>query len=169
MPQHFLKYWRWQSILDQLNGKAPYATHAASEQYARIKLGDVIWFVCVEPESGSMYLAGRLNVGWIGSRAKAARLLQRKDLPEYSVHIIAQDRIDGKKHGQRFRLIDLDIIALQLRFISSTGRDRLSYYDTRVHPTQLQAMRRLTPASAILLESIWALAQPSPARKKADH
>lgn len=162
MGNHYLKYWRWQTIQRRLDDENRWLTHASSKQYSRVNLGDVVWMVCIEPSAGALHLAGRLEIGWIGSRSAAQALLKRDDLPDYAIHVIARAMIEQQTPGEPFRLINLGFTALQLRFISPTGRDRLSLYETRIHPSQLQAMRHLTPASAVLLDSIWRMDARSP-------
>ena len=91
--------------------------------------------------------------------------------------------VDGTEEFPKF--LDISAHAAKLRIDSPDDKDRLNVVDGRVNPQQLQAMRKLTDASAALLRKIWddagpglrdisrlkpskkaARAAPAPARKK---
>ena len=70
-------------------------------------------------------------------------------------HIFAADK------GEFAKFLDISSHAAQLRFISSTGKDRLSVTDGQIFdPQQLRAMRKLSDDSAMLLREIWNEAGP---------
>ena len=70
-------------------------------------------------------------------------------------HIFAADK------GKFAKFLDISSRAAQLRFVSSTGKDRLSVTNRRIdNPQQLRAMRELSDDSAMLLHKIWDEAEP---------
>ena len=104
-----------------------------------------------------------LNDGSTGENSRAAmrcdsgmRLKSNGYKPfERPHHIFAADK------GEFAKFLDISSHAAQLRFISSTGKDRLLVTDGRIcDPQQLRAMRKLSDDSVMLLRKIWDEAGP---------
>lgn len=157
-------YWRWDSIRETtrqnvelvLSDDVPISDddfivrYAAGDQLRKVEVGDILWIVSVEPESGDLVLFGRIQVGWCGEVTDATRILGRDDLWEAGWSVIAKEGTE-----EHFELIPLLNEAAQLRFVSKTGQDHLTIKNGRVSPQQLQTVRLLTKESADLLEAIW--------------
>lgn len=162
MPKHYLKYLPWKSLrrwIELNKGVEPYA---ASEQFRHVELGDVIWGVTIPPvasaeeSSGAVHLCGKIQVNTLTEdRTLVERLAGYADVwpaSRYALSLLGR--------AEPYVQIDISDLAPQLRF---EGRvDRLTIESGLVGAQQLQAMRRLTPASAVLLEERWTLRRPLP-------
>jgi hypothetical protein len=124
--------------------------HSGSGQFEKMKVqqGDVVWVITVRP-GGEVVLAGRMQVGERIDYPEAVRRFGN-NVWEAKHHIVAESGTE-----EEFREVSLKDIALQLRFQSSSNKDRLTILNGRVSAQQLQAMRRLDPASIPLLETKW--------------
>lgn len=144
MTQDLLSYWKPETadVNLELSGLL---NHAASNQFHRVQIGDLVWIVTVR--GGDLRLLGRIVVGEITHGAKAAKVLGTSDLWEADYHILAEA---GSAHA--IQDISVAYLAHQLRFRSRTGRDRLVVHNEGVNPQQLQTMRILSSHSARLLE-----------------
>ena len=151
----FIKYWKWPTVQPRYDEPVPTLRHMGSRQLSRAAPGDVIWMVTVQPGTDLLFLVGKLTVGWIGDRDAAAQRLGNPRLWDAPFHVIAQEVIDRRGQGEPFKEISLRQVAGDLRFISPSGKDRLRAAGGRVHPTQLQTMRRLTNESARRLTQLW--------------
>ena len=153
MPNHYLMYWRFDTVENYLNNNPEgFLDHAASSQLGRVRIGDVLWIVTKPRRSGPLLLFGRLLIGWLGRLGEAALKLDTDPESLWSAewHVIAPDNF-----GEEFGLTDISGIAAELRFISPSARDRLAIDNQGVDPRQLQTLRQLTPSSAYLLDEIW--------------
>lgn len=115
--------------------------HSASEQFGKVQAGDTVWFVTIA--DGYLRLIGRLEVDKVVGQREAERILRTQDLWPARYHLIA-------KTGRMTRASSLDIsgIALELRFEGRVDRLKPDYKGQ-----SFQTMRRLTPASAMVLRS----------------
>ena len=113
--------------------------HAASEQFGKVDTGDTVWFVTIR--DGYLRLIGRLEVDKVVGQREAERILRTQDLWPARYHLIP-------KSGTISRATSIDIsgIALELRFEGTVDRLKTGYKGQA-----FQSMRRLTPASAMLL------------------
>jgi len=148
MPADYLSYWKRATVQRVLEEDSPLLGHAASEQYDRLAPGDTVWIVTTW-SGGHLMLLGPILVDQLTDRETAARVLGTDDLWEASHHILAPS---GREAPARD--VDLSDIAAELRF-ESPRADRLDLSDPAKVASQLQAMRRLTPASAALLRERW--------------
>jgi hypothetical protein len=145
MAKHFLQYWRPEQV-DYNFEIDPTLNHTASGQFHRVSEDDVIWIVTIRPQ-GKLSLVGRIEVSKVTRQAEAERLI---GMPLYKAayHAIAKD---GTVEIQCETVISG--LAARLRFASA--KDRLTVVNGRVDGKQLQAIRELTPDSALLLEETW--------------
>lgn len=125
--------------------------HAAGEQLGDIKIGDTVWVATVR--DGIFSLLGRIEVGTVTDQVGAARIKKCDpvDLWEASFHVLARpgtahETAELMAHG----------VASRIRFISSSGADRLDMEGGRINAQQLQRLRRLKKESAELLARFWA-------------
>jgi hypothetical protein len=146
-PRYFLQYWLFRQLDTELACKAP-LVHSGSNQFDRVLPGDVVWIVSVR-QKGEMRLVGPILVDRVVDQQEAIRRFG-SSVWNASYHIIARDGTETQ-----IREKSLKEIASQLRFISPSGRDRLTVINGRVDGKELQRLRRLTTNSADLLHSIW--------------
>ena len=145
MSKHFLQYWKPEQV--DLNFEVdPVINHTASGQFYRVSEGDVIWIITIRPQ-GRLSLVGRLEVSKVTRQAEAERLI---GMPLYKAayHAIAKD---GTVEVQS----ETDISGLAARLRFESAKDRLTVINGHVDGKQLQAIRELTPESALLLEETW--------------
>lgn len=145
MATDFLAYWKPGTVdAEKLTGPVD---HAGSAQFGRVKPGDTVWMVTTR--DGRLFLVTSIAVGHVTSREGAAELLgtSASNLWDAEHHIVA-----AKGTSREIAEFDIQHIAAQLRFVSSSGHDRLTIgEDGIVYAQQLQTMRVLSPASAQLL------------------
>jgi hypothetical protein len=148
MSNQFLQYWKPAQI-DYALEKGASADHAGSGQYRRMKVmpGDTVWIVTTR-FPGELVTIGRIYVGEIISRREAIKRFGEEEVWDAEDHIVAEPGTEEK-----FQELSLMDIAEQLRFHGKSGR--LKILDGLVPAQQLQAIRKLTPASILLLESEW--------------
>lgn len=146
MATDFLAYWKPCTVDMQLECGGP-QTHAASEQFDRVRSGDTVWLVTVR--EGRLRLVTHITVGHVTDQSGAARLLgvSPEDLWKAEYHIVARE-------GTAREITERDIqhLAPKLRFVSANGNDRLTLRDDgTTNAQQLQTMRVLSPALVELL------------------
>lgn len=139
--RNLLLYWKPETA-DHEQAHSGVLDHAASEQLARVTLGDTIWVVTVR--SGHLFLIGRLHVDEITDHAEAVR--RRPDVWEASLHVFPES-------PEPYQNLDITDIAASLRFEGKA--DRLALQDGMVNAQQLQTMRNLTEDSVHLLGNRW--------------
>lgn len=142
-PADWLVYWRQKQIATALSD--PLLDHAGSEQFGKIVPGDTIW-VCGLGKLSQLVLIGPLDVARIVSRNEARRMFG-EDVWDAKYHVIADP-----PNVASAREVPLGAIAGELRFVSPR-RDRLDL--SKSLGRQLQAVRRLTPASGERLRQLW--------------
>ncbi len=137
---HYLAYWKPETVAAQVSEPL---NHSASNQYGKVKSGDVLWIVTSEAPN-DLVLVGRLGVHRIVGQSVAAKLLGTADLWDAEYHAIA-DQVAEKAN------LDISSWARELEFdgVVETLPDGF----TGQH---LQALRRLTDYAAKVLERIWA-------------
>ncbi|HVF51545.1 MAG TPA: DUF3883 domain-containing protein [Pyrinomonadaceae bacterium] len=148
MSNNFLQYWEPKQADDELSIDEP-LNRSGSGQFKRmgVQQGDTVWIVTVR-SPGELVVVGRINVGKLITKAEAIRRFTNVwDAPH---HIVAESGTE-----EDLRELSLMDIAADLRFQSSSNRDRLNLEEGRVKAQQLQAMRKLTPTSVKLLELKW--------------
>jgi hypothetical protein len=147
MLRHFLLLWKLddQRIID-LGDQL--LDHAAGGQLNRARINDILWPIFVR--NGRLFLIGRIQIGEFVSQEEAVGRLGTNELWEGDYHILA-------KVGtyEVMRRIDITSVAFNLRFESSSGRDRLRSKDGGVDIFQFRQMRLLTTESANLISAIW--------------
>lgn len=152
MARHFLKYWEYKTVKAKLKSPMLLITYSASDQYInRVSVEDTVWLVTVIPKSvpEQLYLFGVIQVGWVGQRTEAARLLDMAvdELYDGDNFVVSLPNIP-----EPCEMILINDIALDLRFDSPTGKNQLP---SKNFAQSLQAMRNLTDESAMLLQAIW--------------
>lgn len=147
MAADYLSYWKPATVQCVLEDEGSLLNHAASEQYGRVVPGDTVWIVTAW-SGGHLMLLGPMLVDERTDRETAARRLGTDDLWEASHHILAPP---GREAPARD--VDISDLAGDLRFESE--KDRLDTGNRSKIASQLQSMRRLTPASAALLRERW--------------
>lgn len=137
--RHFLAYWKPNQI-PLMVGKP--LDHAGSAQFRRVSPGDVVWIVTVH--DGRLKLLGRIWVTDVVSRKNAIKRFG--DAYDAPLHIVASPQTV-------LTTVEIDIqhLADQLEF-ESAKHSKLSLEDAdHTDGKQLQALRRLTYGSAMML------------------
>jgi hypothetical protein len=146
MSHSFLQYWKSAQVKYELSvGRA--LKHSGSGQLNKVKTGDTVWIVTVMPP-GELFTVGRIKVSDVFGYTEAKRRFT-DNVWKAKYHIAAEPGTE-----ENLRLLNLMRIAGELRFQSPTN-DRLIISRGHVKAQQLQAMRKLSPASALLLEAEW--------------
>lgn len=148
MTTHFLQYWEPTQI-DYALRDVDKTDHAGSGQYLRMKVkpGDKVWIITVR-SPGELVTIGKILVGEIVNRREAARRFGEKNVWNAEHHIVAETGAEEKT-----REVSLMDVAAQLRFQGE--KDRLTITGGLIKAQQLQSIRKLSAASAALLESKW--------------
>jgi len=147
MSQHWLSFWYTDGAEATLREGLP-LRHIASRQLHKVDAGDVLWIVSVV--DGNLIVYNRFAVDRQVSFEEACRIARRNDINADPDHAFAP-----KGAAEPLRRVSAQSLAPQLRFISPTGKDRLSLKKGRVNPLQLRTLRRLTEPSAEALEILW--------------
>lgn len=147
MSRQFMAYWKFGQIAD-LQASGEPLNHAASNQYKRCRIGDVVWIVTLR--EGRLHLVGRIPVNHIVDHDRACVMLNTTNLWRADYHIISDPN-----GGDPVRLIDIHRFAGHLRFQSPSGNGegRILMQDGLISGTALQTMRELTPESVDLLDA----------------
>jgi len=148
MPKHYLAYWLPETakMVRDRNGHNN-LVHAASNQFARVRLGDTVWIVTQLDDD--LRLLTRITVVRMTDNDGARSYFQTDEIWDADHHIFAAE--DEQAPLQEISLSD---IVRDLRFISK--KDRLIVADDgTINPQQLQTMRQLTEESAALLQNVW--------------
>jgi len=130
--------------------------HTAGNLFSKagVKVGDVIFIVTVK--KGKLFVAGKVVVGRICGQKEAEKLLKQDDeswpgLYEAKDHIIAAGRPDRFRPENRVP----DKITKELYFEGADGPMPLKFDEPGyLNQQTLRGVRRLTPASAKLLQSL---------------
>ena len=150
MLRYFTQYWS-NSTWDREKEMAqtePIFRHTAGELFrARgVKRGDIVYGITVR--RGTLFVAGKIEVGKICGKAEAAASLGSDDLWEASEHIVASA---GTR--KNFELAVSPEITEQLLFVGSDGSKSLKFKAPGVLDQQtLRGVRELEPRSAALLD-----------------
>ncbi len=168
MAQHmaadYLAYWPWKLVQRELS-EVCILVHDNSGKLAQrqVAVGDTLWYATILPLpsgelSGELCLFGRLKVGkiWMDHAAVQHYLEQA-----YAIQWFVRNDTTNTYHvtvvegtAQPYVLIDAEQLAPELRFEGE--RDRLTVEHRHItNVQQLQALRKLTPASAQLLADLW--------------
>ena len=146
MPSYWFQYWKPFQINDAVS--EPWRlNHSAGDQLRKVKPGDVVWIVSVEPP-GRLITLGPIHVRHVVPRKQAEHMLG-PDIWPAKWHII-----DDRKNVCRVKYADLSSIAAKVRF-ESVKFPKLILHKGRVSGTQFQAMRKLTPESANDIGQFW--------------
>lgn len=138
---HFLAYWKPDTVVgDEAD---PKVKHAASDQFMKVGVGDVLWIVTSE-EADDLVLVGRMKVDRIVGKLEAEHILRRGNLWEADYHAISDSPEDKA-------LLDISRYAPELSF--DGGVDSLPSGFTGKN---LQTMRRLDYSGEALMERLWA-------------
>jgi hypothetical protein len=149
---HWLQYWKPYQI-DPAITDPSFLDHSASDQLRRVKPGDTVWIVSVEPP-GRLITLGPIHVEQVVGQRGAETLLGSKLWPA-DWHIV---NTSGNAYLAEY--IDLSSIAKDLRFVSEKF-PQLVLKQGKVSGTQFQQMRKLTPESAELISEIWHTTPPA--------
>ena len=146
--RQYLQYWRPDTVDANLEHDGEnLVEHIAGNRLGHINRGDVVWVVTIR--SGELRLIGRILVDAVVDQAEAERRLGRADLWEATHHALV---VPGT--AEPIRDDSIADLAGQLTFESAKS-SRLTVVRGRVNPQQLQAIRRLTPEGAALLQERW--------------
>lgn len=137
MADH-LTYWRPKTVEDELGRPI---SHAGSEQFGGVEVGDTLWFVSMLDQR--LHLIGSLSVSRVMSQTEAVLEFGHENVWKARYHVVAMPGTEVVARAH-----DISGIASELRF--EGGVDRLP---AGFSGQSLQAMRRLTPESAILLQN----------------
>jgi 5-methylcytosine-specific restriction enzyme A len=143
---HYLLYWRPDTVRNMRSDTLLY--YAGSDQFTRMHVapGDVLWGV-TSFEPGDLRLVGRIQVSEVTtSRERASKLARGGWLWEH-----AGEFVFGTPETSRPKQ-DLDISEAATTLTFERNAERLPENFSGQH---LQSMRRLTDASAGLLEQQW--------------
>lgn len=141
----WLHYWKAPQVRNALADGI--LAHIASNQFGRVRAGDRIWVVNATDE-GELVTIGYVDATEPVTMDEARARLDYEPW-EANHHVLVDPDL-----AQRPRLVYLTEVAERLRFESTTS-DRLLLTNGRVNGQQLQAMRRLTPASASMIQRAW--------------
>lgn len=146
MSKNYLLYWMTKNA-EYMRAASPLLDYASSNQFHNVQRDDVLWFVTVR--SGRLFLVGKLTVGERTDWNGAVAILGRDNLKKARTVVLA-------KRGTEEKMVDiaLDDIATALRFESNVN-DRFKIVEGRINPQQMQAKRRLTDSSSLLLDAKW--------------
>lgn len=149
--KHYILYWKLTPEERLTLNETRSAAYAAHPQLARVKPGDVLWFVNVYV--GRLFLLGRLAVEIVADDIDLAQELvgsYRGEWQEADWYALA-----NKYSVERLREVEITPLAGILRF-NSRYADRLSVDDVgHVEATQFRALRELHADSAKILDEIW--------------
>lgn len=137
---NYMVYWK-PSTVDCNLGMGE-VNHTASNQYDRIRIGDVLWIVS-SLGSNNLVLVGRQKVDRILDQDEAEALLGSDTLWIADYHVISEA-------PEELRLIDISDLAKRLRFIGT-----ISKLPDGFSGKNLQTMRKLAPTSAELVQELW--------------
>ena len=146
--QHYLQYWKPESAAVSFSRSARKLRYAASNQYKSVQKGDVLWIVTANDDK-HLVLIGRILVDEVAGRSRASALLGTSDLYPKEYYAIAD-----QSRAEPMRRIDLTPIVRDLEFKSKRVRLEVGI-NGDVKAQQLQSIRKLSPASARLIESLW--------------
>jgi len=141
---HYTTYWLPAQIRDN---QGTTLDHAADNNFQEVVAGDTIWVVTVR--QGELFIFGRIPVARVLDQAVAERLLAQR-LWEADFHIYCP-----KQQAEVATLVPVGADTWQLTFISDTSTELIAKAG-KVDAQQLRRVRRLTPASAAILNRIWA-------------
>lgn len=148
MPSSFTHYWSESTPFDDDD----LFIHTAGNRFvsAGVSTGDTVFGISVR--RGTPILVGRLIASSPPVGFEEARELLPYEPWEADEHVIA---VDGSASTQSSkRVIPIDVLR-QLRFESPSGITALKWVsDTRLDQQTFRGVRRLTPESADLLESL---------------
>jgi predicted HNH restriction endonuclease len=149
--KHYVLYWKLtpeERLALNETRSAAYATHP---QLARVKPGDVLWFVNVY--LGRLFLLGRLRVEIVADDSELAQELvgsYRGEWQEADWYALA-----NKYSVEKLREVEITPLAGLLRF-NSRYADRLTVDEGgHIEATQFRALRELNHDSAKILDDIW--------------
>src|SRR5581483_4589008 len=111
MGRHFMSYWT--SKQPSFDDPEEKLNHAASNQYKRCEIGDVVWIVTLD--DGKLHLVGRIPVKYKVDYNEACQMLKRDDLWQANWHIISDPQ-----GGDGIRKILIHEFADSLRFVSKS-------------------------------------------------
>ena len=138
----FLLYWLSDQITNLVSDGL--LEHAASDQFGRIAVGDTVWIVGPSGR-GVLVLASKIDVGTIISQREANKYFGQ------AVYKSRYHVLPPKGGSHPAREINLSSVLGKLRFDSPKPKLDLK----KPLAQQVQAMRKLTPESASLLEELW--------------
>ncbi len=143
---HWLQYWKPNQIRPAIT--EPWIlNHSGSDQLNKVKPGDVVWIISVEP-SGKLITLGPIHAEKIVNQKKAEALWGTNVWPADWHVINTTDNVFQAKYT------DLSPIASRLRFVSKDF-PKLVLRQGKLSGTQFQQVRRLEPESAALISHKW--------------
>lgn len=145
MTGHYILYAKPSAGAAKLTDGEP-LYYVASNQLAVVAPGDTVWLVTAS--DGNLTLLGRVEVSRVLDKAEAGKQLGIDDLWVADIYALPYE-------PKPIRRVDLMPIVHDLLF-ESRGAEQLLIKDGRINPQQLQSLRKLTHASAALLDQVWA-------------
>jgi 5-methylcytosine-specific restriction enzyme A len=141
----FTTYWKDDQVTAKLGGPISYA---ASEQFSRVQVGDVVWIVNIQTGTGAFRLIGKVAVAAVLDEAGMKRRYPSDSLYEASHYICAAE---GREEFAC--AIPIDSYATEIRFEGPSPM--LELRSGKVYAQQVRSLRTLKPESASLMEDIW--------------
>lgn len=144
MPSHWIVYWIPDEIAAALEDGA--IARAQGNQLSKVKPGDTLW-ICGKRPNEDLTTIGYLKVTVVLS-ADQARTEFGDTIRYFADHFVEADLC-------RTRSVSLRPLYQELRFESATSQRLTLGPDGQPSPQQLQTYRRLTLASANLMQRLW--------------
>lgn len=144
MP-HYTTYWKDDQVNANLGELIDYA---ASEQFSKVKKGDVVWIVNIQSGTGAFRLIGKIQVDAVLDHNGMKKRFPSETLYDASLYIASP-----KARMERACSIPIDHYATQIRFEGPSPE--LELRDGKVYVQQVRSLRTLTPDTATLFEDIW--------------
>ncbi len=150
MTRYFTHYWSNSTWDEQkaLGLQGTIIPHLAGNLFKKrgVSIGDFIYVLSVI--NGELFVSAKLKVGFIGTAAEAANILQDSNLWEAEDHVIADQATI-----QNFDLMIPNEVTRKLFFIGATGSTSLVFKaDNRLDQQTLRGLRELEPESAKVLD-----------------
>lgn len=142
---HFTTYWKDDQVSANLGEPINYA---ASEQFSKVQVGDVVWIVNIQTGTGAFRLIGKIVVDAVLDEAGMERRYPGESLYDASLFACA---VKGQE--ERGRTIPIDSHATEIRFEGASPT--LELRNGKVYAQQVRRLRTLTSDTASLFEEIW--------------
>jgi len=134
-------YWKPQTVV--ADEQQSLLGHSASNQYDKVKVGDVLWIVTSE-QADDLVLVGRQTVDRLVGQLEAQQITKSPDLWPADLHAIT----DKPEHKCNLNISDW---ASKVEFDGA-----VKYLPQGFSGQHMQAIRRLSSSGVSVLERLWA-------------